>query len=143
MKKRTIWLGIAIALFLFPQVYAQTDTLTILHVNDTHSHLLPYGPKDAAGNWTWGGYARIATMVGMTRLTEPNVMLLHGGDFFVGDFMFQEYVGIPELEIMKALNFDALELGNHEFDLYPSTLKYVLNEAGFPGQSFPALVRES
>jgi 2',3'-cyclic-nucleotide 2'-phosphodiesterase (5'-nucleotidase family) len=129
----------AIALFLFPTVYAQTDTLTVLHLNDSHSHLLPYGPKDADGNWTWGGYARIATLVGMSRMTEPNVMLLHGGDFFVGDFMFQEYVGVAELEIMKALYFDALALGNHEFDLYPSTLKYVLNQAGFPAQGFPIL----
>jgi 5'-nucleotidase / UDP-sugar diphosphatase len=139
MKRQMIWLGVVIMLLLSPQVYAQTDTLTILHLNDTHSHLLPYGPKDAGGNWTWGGYARIATLVGMTRMTEPNVMLLHGGDFFVGDFMFQEYVGVAELEILKALNCDALEVGNHEFDLYPSTFKYVLDQAGFPNQGFPLL----
>jgi 5'-nucleotidase/UDP-sugar diphosphatase len=48
-------------------------------------------------------------------------------------------VGVAELEIMKALNYDAFELGNHEFDLYPSTLKYVLNQAGFPGSGFPVL----
>jgi 2',3'-cyclic-nucleotide 2'-phosphodiesterase (5'-nucleotidase family) len=48
-------------------------------------------------------------------------------------------VGVAELEIMKGLGYDALELGNHEFDLYPSTLKYVLNQAGFPGSGFPIL----
>ena len=139
MKKVTIWLSVAMVLFLFSSINAQMDTLTILHLNDTHSHLLSYGPKDGNGNWTWGGYARIATLIGMNRMTEPNVMLMHGGDLFVGDFMFQEYVGIAELELMKALNFDALELGNHEFDLYPSTLEYVLNQAGFPVNGFPVL----
>jgi 5'-nucleotidase/UDP-sugar diphosphatase len=57
----------------------------------------------------------------------------------VGDFMFQKYVGIAELEIMKGLGYDAMALGNHEFDLYPSTLKYVLDQAGFPGGGFPIL----
>lgn len=137
-KSVTLWC-LAIVLLALPVALAQPDTLTILHVNDTHSHLLPYGPKDANGDWEWGGWARIATLVGMNRMTEPNVMLLHAGDLFVGDFVFQEYLGIAELEIMKALDFDALELGNHEFDLYPSTLKYVLNEAGFPGEGFPVL----
>ncbi len=118
---------------------AGADTLTILHVNDSHSHLLPYGPRDAAGNHTLGGMARLATMIGMQRMTEPNVLLFHSGDFFVGDFMFQKYLGIAELEIMKALDFDALELGNHEFDLYPQTLAYVLSQAGFPQNGFPLL----
>jgi 5'-nucleotidase / UDP-sugar diphosphatase len=123
-------------------VFAQAqDTLTILHVNDTHSHLLPYGPKDADGNGAWGGMARLATVVGMTRMSEPNTMLFHSGDLFTGDFMFQEYIGVAELEIMKALQYDALELGNHEFDLYPQTLEYVLNRAGFPAGpgTFPVL----
>jgi 5'-nucleotidase/UDP-sugar diphosphatase len=138
MKKLMI-IGIAAIVATFSLANAQTDTLTILHVNDTHSHLLPYGPKDTEGNWTWGGMARIATLVGMNKMTEPNVMLLHGGDIFVGDFMFQKYVGIAELEIMKGLGYDAMAVGNHEFDLYPSTLKYVLDQAGFPGAGFPIL----
>ena len=139
MKRRLFGLSIIIVLTLFVSANAQVDTLTILHLNDTHSHILPYGPKDSSGNWTWGGYAGIASLVGMSRMSDPNVMLLHAGDLFVGDFMFQEYVGIDELEIMKALNFDALELGNHEFDLYPSTLKYALSQAGFPDEGFPVL----
>ncbi len=139
MKRLRLVFVIAAILGMFSLALGQVDTLTILHVNDTHSHLLSYGPKDSNGDWTWGGMARIATLVGMNRMTEPNVMLFHSGDLFVGDFMFQEYLGIAELEIMKALNYDALELGNHEFDLYPQTLEYVLNQAGFPSQGFPVL----
>ncbi len=139
MKRTVTIIGIVATLFGFSVAQAQPDTLTILHINDTHSHLLPYGPKDASGDWTWGGMARIATLVGMNKMTEPNVMLLHAGDIFVGDFMFQKYLGIAELEIMKGLGYDAMAVGNHEFDLYPSTLKYVLNEAGFPAEGFPIL----
>lgn len=136
MRRALLILGLLAFVLASP---AFGETLTILHLNDTHSHLLPYGPKDATGTGTWGGMARVATLVGMNKLTEPNVMLLHSGDIFVGDFMFQEYLGIPELEIMKQLGYDALELGNHEFDLYPSTLQYVLDQAGFPNNGFPVL----
>jgi 5'-nucleotidase/UDP-sugar diphosphatase len=139
MKRLMTIIGIVAAVSMYSLAQAQIDTLTILHLNDTHSHLLPYGPKDAEGNWTWGGMARIATIIGTNRMTESNVMLLHAGDIFVGDFMFQKYLGIAELEIMKGLGYDAMAVGNHEFDLYPSTLKYVLNEAGFPGEGFPIL----
>jgi 5'-nucleotidase / UDP-sugar diphosphatase len=132
-------LRIVCLLVLLLNVTALGETLTVLHLNDTHAHLLAYGPKDAGGNATWGGMARVASLVGMNKMTEPNVMLLHSGDLFVGDFMFQKYLGIPELEIMKQLGYDAVELGNHEFDLYPSTLKYVLDQAGFPANGFPVL----
>ena len=139
MKKLIVFVSIIGILGTFSLTQAQIDTLAILHVNDTHSHLLPYGPKDGEGNWTWGGMARIATLVGINRMSASNVLLLHSGDLFIGDFMFQKYLSVAELEIMKAIGYDALELGNHEFDLYPSTLKYVLNEAGFPGEGFPVL----
>jgi 5'-nucleotidase/UDP-sugar diphosphatase len=139
MKKFIIFIGIVGILGLFSFAQAQVDTLTILHLNDTHSHLLPYGPKNCQGNWMWGGMARLATLVGMNKISLNKVLLLHAGDFFVGDFMFQKYLGVAELEIMKGLGYDALELGNHEFDLYPSTLEYVLNQAGFPNAGFPVL----
>jgi 5'-nucleotidase / UDP-sugar diphosphatase len=119
---------------------ARADTtVTILHVNDSHSHLLPYGPKDAHGDGTLGGLARVATVIERARAKDPGALFLHGGDLFVGDFMFQEYMGAPELQILKALGADALVLGNHEFDLYSSTLKGVLAGAGFPDQGFPIL----
>jgi 5'-nucleotidase/UDP-sugar diphosphatase len=139
MKRWKLLVTLIAILAIFPTAKAQVDTLTILHLGDTHSHLTPYGPKDADGNPTLGGMARLATLVGLTRMTDPNVMLFHSGDLFVGDFMFQEYVGVAELEIMKALQYDALELGNHEFDLYPSTLEYVLDQADFPDEGFPVL----
>lgn len=104
-------------------VFAQVDTLTIIHVNDTHSNLIPYG---AAGH---GGIARAASVIGMWKMTEPNPILIHAGDLMVGTLFFNAYLGVPELQILNALGFDALCLGNHEFDLGPGTLAYVLNQA--------------
>jgi 5'-nucleotidase len=118
---------------------ALAATLTILHTNDTHAHLLPWGPKDAGGNPMWGGMSRLATLIGMNRLAGGDILLVDAGDFSVGDFMFQEYLSIPELSLMKALGYDAIALGNHEFDLYPSTLEYQLDEAGFPDPNMSVL----
>lgn len=129
---------VCLAFFLLAST-AIGDTLTILNLNDTHAHLLPYGPKDATGVGMWGGMARVATLVGMNKMTEPNVLLLHAGDVSVGDFMFQKYLSVPELEIMKQLGYDALTLGNHEFDLFSSTLKFELATAKFPDSGFPVL----
>ncbi|HEX7572020.1 MAG TPA: metallophosphoesterase, partial [Bacteroidota bacterium] len=97
-------------------------TITIVHVNDTHSHLDAFGPKDFHLNGTIGGIARAASVFGSIRATEQNVVLLHGGDAFVGDFMFNSYFGVPELQIMSSLGFDAMAVGNHEFDLTPDAL---------------------
>jgi 5'-nucleotidase / UDP-sugar diphosphatase len=142
VRRPAVWVltGALLALVASVQpALAHVETLTILHVNDSHSCLTAYGPKDADGQPTLGGIARIATLVARARATEPNVLFTHGGDFFVGDFMFQKYLGVPELQILKSLGMDALALGNHEFDLYPSTLEDVLSTAGWPGEGFPIL----
>jgi 5'-nucleotidase/UDP-sugar diphosphatase len=117
---------------------AQGTTFTLLHLNDTHSHLDAIGPKDANLNGTLGGIARAATVIGTVRATEQNVILLHGGDLFVGDFFFNKYFGVPELQIMNQLGFDCMTVGNHEFDLGPGVLNDVLTTA-FQGGSFPLI----
>ena len=123
--------------------FAGGTVVTIVHVNDTHSHLDAFGPKDFHLNGTIGGIAKAAAVIGSIRASEPNVVLLHGGDAFVGDFFFNQYFGVPELQLMQALGFDAMAVGNHEFDLYPSTLATALGAASvtgdLPGMTFPLL----
>ncbi|HEY5995412.1 MAG TPA: metallophosphoesterase, partial [Candidatus Deferrimicrobiaceae bacterium] len=110
--------------------FAQGTGITLLHVNDTHSHLDATGPKDASLDGTTGGLAKAATVIGRERATAgPNVILLHAGDVFHGDFFFNRYFGIPELKMMKQLGFDAMAVGNHEFDLGPDLLAFSLSEA--------------
>ncbi len=119
-------------------VHAQIDTLTILHINDTHSHLAPIGPRDASLKGTLGGIARVATVVKENRMTEPNVLFLHAGDAFTGDIFFNAYFGIPEFQILKGLGLDAMTLGNHEFDLGPDVLSMSFDFAFMTG-GFPIL----
>ncbi|MBE0712468.1 MAG: bifunctional metallophosphatase/5'-nucleotidase, partial [Candidatus Aminicenantes bacterium] len=119
---------------------AQTKTLTILHANDTHSALLPFGNPSFPGPFAWlaaahgraavvresGGIARMATLIKKIRAMKKNVLALHAGDVFVGSFEFNKYLGYPELKIMENL-YDAMSLGNHEFDLGLDALAGVIS----------------
>jgi 2',3'-cyclic-nucleotide 2'-phosphodiesterase (5'-nucleotidase family) len=84
-------------------IFSQMDTITILHINDTHSNLAPTGPGINNVKDSTGGIARAATLIGMTRMTNPNVLLLHAGDVCIGDLFYNVYFGVPELQMMAAL----------------------------------------
>ncbi len=117
----------------------RADTLTIIHLNDTHSNLAPGGPRTADLKGSIGGIARAATAIGMIKATNPNVLTLHAGDIYIGDVFFQRYYGVAELQLMSALGFDAMTVGNHEFDLTPYTLLTALDTAFATAKSFPLL----
>ncbi|MBE0572307.1 MAG: 5'-nucleotidase C-terminal domain-containing protein [Ignavibacteriaceae bacterium] len=127
-------------LFLASNIFPQPDTLTILHVNDSHSTLEAIGARDANLKGTLGGVSRVATLVGMTKMTESNVLFLHAGDISIGDIFFNKNFHVPELQILDALGVDAMTLGNHEFDLGPLALLGSLQYA-FPTatDAFPIL----
>lgn len=108
-------------------------TFTIIHVNDSHSHLDAFGSKDAQLAGTVGGLAKAATVIGTLRATRENTLVLHGGDVFTGDLFFNEYVGAPELALLSQLGFDAMTVGNHELDLGPDVLAMALAEASALG----------
>jgi 5'-nucleotidase len=118
---------------------AQTDTLTILHLNDTHSNLAPAGPRTEDLKGTQYGIARAATIIGMNKMTEPNVLFLHAGDAYIGDLFFNVYFGAAEFKLLNAMGLDAMAVGNHEFDLQPSTLEQALISSFEPDQGFPLL----
>lgn len=123
-----------------------TETLTILHVNDTHSTLASLAPRKENLEGTIGGIARAATMIELYKEWEKNVLTLHAGDLFIGDIFFNLFYGVPELQIMKSLGFDAMALGNHEFDLTPEALGGALQtafaEGGFPLLSANAILED-
>jgi 5'-nucleotidase / UDP-sugar diphosphatase len=139
--------------------------LTILHTNDTHSAMLPFGFPALPGPFAWlkgvpgagwgpgatsagraaavretGGIARMATLIKNLRASNRNVLSLHAGDVFVGSFEFNKYLGYPELKIMESL-YDAMTLGNHEFDLGVDTLAGIVSGqiAGGPPVTLPLL----
>jgi len=89
--------------------------ITILHTNDVHSHIEPFGPNDAR-NPNMGGVARRATLIEQVRAENPNTLLLDAGDIFQGTPYFNFYGGELEFKLMSKLKYDAATIGNHDFD---------------------------
>lgn len=117
---------------------AQSVQVTLLHVNDTHSHLAAWGPKDALLDGTLGGLPKAAAIVAAERASDPEALFVHAGDIMEGDFFFNEYLGVPELQLLKSIGLDALVLGNHEFRFGPDFLVSVLQTA-WPAGGVPIL----
>ena len=93
----------------------ETKVLTIVHVNDTHSQLEPVRADDLAG--TGGVLERVAYIDSVRKADGPeNVLLLHAGDFWQGTCYFSEFGGTVEVDIINQIKYDAVTLGNHEFD---------------------------
>ena len=105
-------------------------TITILHTNDTHSQVEPLeaGKRDAF----CGGYARRMGLIAQMRENNTDLILLDGGDFCQGTPYYNFYHGRVEIEAMNRMGYDAITLGNHEFDYGVDTLAKVLAFAQFP-----------
>lgn len=110
---------------------AQQDshTLTILHTNDTHSQVEPLeeGKRDAK----FAGYARRMGLIDKMRKDDPQLLLFDAGDFSQGTPYFNFYHGRIEVDAMNRMGYDAITLGNHEFDYGVDTLAVVLKDAQF------------
>ena len=89
--------------------------ITILHTNDVHSHIDPFGPDDGR-NPNKGGVARRASLIASIRAENPNTLLLDAGDIFQGTPYFNYYGGELEFKLMSMLNYDLATIGNHDFD---------------------------
>ncbi|RXJ50745.1 bifunctional metallophosphatase/5'-nucleotidase [Gelidibacter gilvus] len=89
--------------------------ISILHTNDVHSHIDPFGPQDGR-NPNQGGVARRASLIEGIRANNPNTLLLDAGDIFQGTPYFNYYGGELEFKLMSMLKYDAATLGNHDFD---------------------------
>ncbi len=138
MTWRTTIRILILTMFLTSSSWGQNRTITLLHLNDTHSNLSPLGPRTANLEGTVGGIARAATVIEATRLLDKDALVLHAGDVFIGDIFFNTTFGVPEFKILNGLGVDAMAVGNHEFDLGPSTLLSSLDQA-FHGNGFPLL----
>ena len=92
-----------------------TKKVTILHTNDTHSHIDPF-PVDDPRNPNQGGAARRASIIDAIRREEENVLLLDAGDIFQGTPYFNYYGGELEFKLMSMMQYDIATLGNHDFD---------------------------
>jgi 5'-nucleotidase len=114
-------------------------TLTILHTNDFHSRIEPInkydsgcGAEDAAENKCFGGSARLVTAIRERRAAAVNPLLVDGGDQFQGSLFYTYYKGKAAAEMMMALGYQAMTVGNHEFDDGPEVLRGFIDAVTFP-----------
>ncbi|MDE0097068.1 MAG: metallophosphoesterase, partial [Gammaproteobacteria bacterium] len=131
------FLSAVVALFLAAGVHA--EILTILHTNDLHSRVEPINKydsncsaKDDAAGKCFGGYARLATAIRTARADAPNALLVDAGDQFQGSLFYTRYKGKVAAEMMNTLGYDAMTVGNHEFDDGPEVLRGFMDAVRFP-----------
>lgn len=133
----------ALTMLLCGQVAWPDYRLHILHINDLHSRLEPINrfdstcdpQKDAAGE-CFGGIARVASKIDELRndLHErgENVIVLDAGDQFQGSLLYTTFKGQAAAEFMEIIGFDAMVIGNHEFDDGPQVLAEFIKRVDFP-----------
>jgi len=110
-------------------------SLTILHTNDIHAHFAPYNPDGSActneANCL-GGTARLKTLVDQQRILHPNSILVDAGDQFQGTLYYKLFKAEIVTQTMNAVGYQAMAVGNHEFDDGPAMLRKLIDGANFP-----------
>ncbi|MDH4414742.1 MAG: 5'-nucleotidase C-terminal domain-containing protein [Rhizobium sp.] len=115
--------------------------LNILHINDLHSRIEAINKSDstcsaddAAKNECFGGIARVKAAIDARRaeLSGKNVLTLDAGDQFQGSLFYTTYKSAPIADFMNGIGFDAMAIGNHEFDDGPEELAKFIDALKFP-----------
>ena len=115
--------------------------LNILHINDLHSRIEAINKFDstcsaeeASKNECFGGIARVKAAIDARRaeLSGKNVLTLDAGDQFQGSLFYTTYKSAPIAEFMNGIGFDAMAIGNHEFDDGPEELAKFIDALKFP-----------
>ncbi|MEL6889341.1 MAG: 5'-nucleotidase C-terminal domain-containing protein [Pseudomonadota bacterium] len=116
-------------------------TLHILHTNDMHSRIESINRFDSTCNAEgeaegecFGGVARVKSAIDAKKasLDNQNVVVLDAGDPFQGSLFYTTYKGAAEAEFMEAIGYDAMAVGNHEFDDGPPKLAEFIDAVSFP-----------
>lgn len=126
----------------FAKVAAGLDEvdLRIVETTDLHMHLFPYDYYAARRSPTLG-LARAAGLVGQLRATSPNLLLFDNGDFLQGSPLGDYAASVrgigpgdlhPAIAAMNRMGYDAVTVGNHEFNYGLGFLEQALSGAQFP-----------
>ena len=129
--------GLAAFLVFACPLAAGAATLTVLHTSDLHGHV---HPRDTLSDRDFGeGLARVATVARSVRQAGHPMLLLDSGDTIEGTPMqalvFRKGVGDgtdPTVRAMNRIGYDAMAVGNHEFDFGRERLEKSRREARFP-----------
>lgn len=148
--KKIIWLSVAAVLVVAIAVAIITtlpgkvkyssaagESVNILFTHDVHDHYEAHTVSGASQ--PLGGYGRLATAIKENR--KSNSVVVDAGDFSMGSVIQTvfEYEA-PSLRILGAMGYDAVTLGNHEFDYGSGGLANALNSAAEIGGNLPSLL---
>ena len=127
---------------------APAQKLTILHTNDLHSRMLGFSPNAdytpfiTGDDSTVGGFARIATLIKEEKEAKPGeVLVLDAGDFLMGTIFhtLEAETGF-QLRLMHQMGYDAISIGNHEFDMGIGILSDIIARSAISGVIPPLLL---
>ncbi len=128
LRKISFLLSVLLLVALALPAVAQDEgpfSLTIMHTNDVHAE------HEAVFNGG-GGAARQATVVSQIRDEVENSLLVDGGDRFTGTLFHIQWQGQDSAQIMNMIGYDAMTLGNHEFDNGDEVLATFIDALEFP-----------
>lgn len=109
-----------------------TKQLVILQTSDTHSRIEPIA-KDAADKYAgMGGTVRRATFLKEAREKNPDLLLFDCGDISQGTPYYNLFQGEVEIKMMNLMKYDAMTIGNHEFDFGLDNMARLFRMANFP-----------
>jgi 5'-nucleotidase len=124
-------------------------TITILQTSDLHHHASGYGPfadytpLASDGDMVRGGYARLAAIISGIRQEQDRrcmpTLLFDSGDFFMGTVYDLAVDDPPALRFFQMMHYDAVTLGNHEFEWSPAGLALLLSNGVSKGFGVPVV----
>ena len=106
--------------------------LFILHTSDTHSRIEPISAEAADEYAGMGGVVRRAGFVKQFRGKHPDMLLLDCGDISQGTPYYNFFKGELEVKMMNLMGYDAMTIGNHEFDFGLENMARLFRMANFP-----------
>ncbi len=137
---QTVVLLVLMLALIFPVLAVDQDTvkITILGTTDVHGNLFDWSYEDGAVNHEIG-LVKIHTVVEQIRRENPNTILLDVGDTIQGTLLTDDLYNVslldhphPMIAAMNFMGYDAMTLGNHEFNFGLSLIDKIVQEANFP-----------
>src|SRR5881296_2121463 len=125
---RFIALALFSALAVAEQAHAQV-AVTILHTSEHHGTIQPIEHGPSAG---LGGVERRAALIKQIRQEVEHLLVVDSGDLLMGTAMSSVYRGEVDIAVMNLMGYDAVAVGNHDFDFGTRHLKNLRKEATFP-----------
>lgn len=105
--------------------FADDKTITVIHTNDTHAAAKDDGKSQI-------GFAKVGAYVHDLKKSDPNVLVVDAGDMFQGLPFANLEKGHSMIDIVNKVGYDAMTVGNHEFDFGAKNLLEIEKKLNFP-----------